>query len=112
MADMRNAKTRQRQVRQEALRDQLQAQGHVQHVVDIVDKLTNESADIERDMVSRYKIALDAKLKLINKYLPDVKAVEVTGEGGGPVEHDHFHQLDLEAALAVLNEHGVDTGSL
>ena len=108
--DSRNAATRNRQIRQEALRDQLQSQGHVQHVIDIIGKLATESVDLDRDMVNRYKIVLETKLKLINKYLPDLKAVEVTGEGGGPVEHDHF--LDIESALAVLNEHGIDTSSL
>ena len=110
MADSRNAATRNRQIRQQALRDQLQSQKHVEHVIDIADKLSNESIRLDREIVNRYKIVLETKLKLINKYLPDLKAVEVTGEGGGPVEHDHF--LDIESALAVLNEHGIDTSSL
>jgi len=33
-----------------------------------------------------------------------------TNEHTGHVEHDHF--LDIESALAVLNEHGIDTASL
>jgi hypothetical protein len=110
MADSRNAATRNRQIRQEALRDQLQTQGHLQHVIDISGKLSDEAINLDREIVNRYKIVLETKLKLINKYLPDLKAVEVTGEGGGPVEHDHH--IDLESALAVLNEHGVDTSHL
>ena len=32
-------------------------------------------------MVARYKIAIDTKLKLINKYLSDLKSVEIQGSG-------------------------------
>ena len=72
--------TKQRAVRQQALREQLETQGHLQQVVDIIDKIRNEDNCIEQDMVARYKIALDAKLKLINKFCPDLKAVEMSGE--------------------------------
>jgi hypothetical protein len=30
--------------------------------------------------------AADLKMKLISKYLPDVKAVEISGEGGGDLQ--------------------------
>ena len=41
------AAAKNKRIRQEALREQLQAQGHVQHVVDILDKLRNEKQEIE-----------------------------------------------------------------
>ncbi len=71
-----------RQVRQEQLREQLAAQGHLQHVIDLVSKVeTNE----EPEKLQAYKLVIDTKLKLINKFLPDLKAMEHTGEGGGPI---------------------------
>jgi hypothetical protein len=79
------AKTRaqeNRAVRQEALREQLAEQGHVQHVVDIVNKLGQLDTDLDQLAVTRLKAAADIKLKLINKYIGDVKAVEISGEGG------------------------------
>lgn len=84
MAGVRN--TKQRAVRQEALREQLAAQGHIQHVIDIINKVSDENCHIETEMVARYKIAIDAKLKLINKYCPDLKQAEIVGEDGGPLE--------------------------
>lgn len=72
-----------KQIRKEALRDQLSAQGHVQHVIDITDKLSNLTNELESLDVQRLKAAADLKLKLINKYLPDLKAMEVTGKDGG-----------------------------
>ena len=54
----------------------------MQHIIDIAEKLQDDQQEIDQNMVSRYKIVIDTKLKLINKYLPDVKAVEHTGENG------------------------------
>jgi len=76
-----------RKVRQEALREQLSAQGHVQHVIDISNKLANlEGEDLDSLAIQRLKAAADIKKGLIAKYLPDLKSTELTGEGGGPVE--------------------------
>lgn len=71
-----------RAIRQEALREQLAGQGHVQHVVEITEKLCNLGDDLDQLAVTRLKAAADIKMKLIGKYIGDVKAVEVTGEGG------------------------------
>lgn len=71
-----------RAIRQEALREQLAEQGHVQHVVDIVTKLSQLDSDLDQISVTRLKAAADIKMKLINKYIGDVKAVEISGEGG------------------------------
>jgi len=74
---------RNRAVRQEALREQLQAQGHLQHVIDLLDKISNLDDKLDSAEIQRLKITVDTKLKLIGKYLPDLKATEITGEGGG-----------------------------
>jgi len=82
---MESGKTRaaaNKAVRQEALREQLSAQGHVQHVVDISTKLANLDIEIDSNSVHRLKAAADIKLKLIAKYAPDLKAIEHTGEIG------------------------------
>lgn len=33
---------------------------------------------------------------LLRKSVPDLSAVELTGEGGGPIEHDHTVRLPAE----------------
>lgn len=77
-----------RRIRQEALREQLQQQGHVQHIVDLLDKIGDDAKPVQSDALARYKVVIDTKLRLINKYLPDVKMteMEITGEDGGPVK--------------------------
>lgn len=72
------AKTRaqeNRAIRQEALREQLTTQGHLQHCVEIANKF-NEPLDKEDQ--ERYKIQFDMKMRLVDKYLGSVKAVEIT----------------------------------
>ena len=71
-----------RALRQKALREQLEAQGHVQHVNDIANKLANLTEVLESSDIQRLKSAGDLKLKLISKYLPDMKAVEHSGPDG------------------------------
>lgn len=70
-------------IRQEALRDQLSAQAHVQHVIEISNKLSDQATSLETSHIAALKASADIKLKLINKYLPDLKSTELTGEGGG-----------------------------
>ncbi len=69
-----------KRVRQEALREQLSAQGHVQHVIDISNKLSNLDNELDSTEVQRLKSAADIKCKLITKYLPDLKAMEMEGD--------------------------------
>lgn len=71
-----------RLVRRENLRAMLEAGGHVQHVLDLCTKI-EQNPD---GPVNALKVVIDTKLKLINKFLPDLKAVEMTGADGGPVD--------------------------
>lgn len=84
-----------KRIRQEALREQLQAQGHVQHAVELLDKIKGLEGEIIEDSsgikvlafgkadfeLKKYSKAFDGHMKLLNKYLPDLKATELTGTG-------------------------------
>lgn len=86
-----------RAIRQEALRDQLAAQGHLQHVIDICDELNDLTVQLEPVEFQRKSKVIDTKLKLINKYCPDLKSTEFTGDGGGSITikvADYSGQLD------------------
>ena len=75
-----------RGIRQEALREQLANKGLVQHVLDITDKLSELEGELEQSDITRLKYAADLQLKLISKYLPDLKAMEITGDGGNAID--------------------------
>ena len=72
-------------IRQEALREQLSKGKHLDHVIDIAKKLSNLDSELEANSVTRLKYAADIKLKLLNKYLPDLKAVEMQAEVDGTI---------------------------
>jgi len=83
------AKTRAQQnraIRQEALREQLANQGHIQHVVDCAEKLGEPK--IGSSEVTRLKAKAELHLKLVEKYLPSIKAIEHTGEDGGEINQN------------------------
>jgi len=84
------AKTRaqeNRAIRQEALREQLSKQKHMEHVVDSIRKVEElKDDDLSSLELQRYKLIIDTRLSLMKKYLPDVKQVELVGEAGAPIE--------------------------
>lgn len=82
------AKTRaqlNRAVRQEALREQLANQGHVQHVVENLEEMRklDGTQDTDKFNLDKLKIINEQKMKLINKYLPDLSNMAISQE----VEH-------------------------
>ena len=66
-------------IRQQALREQLETQGHVQHVIEMTSKIADLDKELDAGQVNRLKIACENKFKLISKYLPDMKQTEITG---------------------------------
>lgn len=64
-----------RALRQEALRESLEAGGHIQHVLDICKDLNDLAVDMDAVSVQRKRAVIDTKMKLIGKYLPDTKSV-------------------------------------
>lgn len=80
MKSGQSLKQRHKQERQESLRELLSKQGHLQKVLDNVAKLENLDYQVDRDETNRLKICIETRLKLINKYLPDLKAVEISNQ--------------------------------
>ena len=84
MAQTRAVKNR--AIRQEALREQLSKQKHVEHIIDICNELNDLTKPLEVSDINRKKIVIDTKMRLINKYLPDLKQTELTGADGGAIK--------------------------
>ena len=74
-------------LRQNALREQLSNQKHVEHVIEISKKLHKQHIELEPSHIQALRAAAEIKLKLINKYLPDLKAMELSGPEGGPIDN-------------------------
>lgn len=93
-------------IRQEALREQLSKGKHVDHVIDIANKLNDQHLNLEATHISALRAAADIKLKLIGKYIPDLKAVEHSQDPENPItELSNSELADAIATLtAKLNE--------
>lgn len=74
-----------KRLRQEKLREQLANQKLVEQVAKDSRKIADLGDDLDAHSVNRLKIANELRLKLINKYLPDLKSTEVTGDPENPV---------------------------
>ena len=74
-----------KKIRQDSLREQLSGQGHVQHVVDSIQKLEQLDEELDSTQVQRIRAAIDSRLKLVDKYLPSLKSVEHTGDEDNPI---------------------------
>lgn len=90
-----------RKIRQEALREQLANQKLVEKVVDSIAQIDELAAlklkdfdDSEvyisevtaaKSKADLIKISIDSRMKLVNKYLPDLKSTELTGDPENPL---------------------------
>lgn len=94
-------------IREEALREQLRAKGLVQQILVIADKLEDLATTLEPNDVVRLKASADIKKALVNKYLPDLKAIEHTGE---ITHYDASKLTDSElAAIATASSARTDS---
>lgn len=69
-----------RAIRQDALREQLASQKHIEHVSEMIRKLKDFRTPLEPSQIQRLTAAINGSMRLVDKYLPDLKSVEHTGE--------------------------------
>ena len=68
-----------KQIRKEALRDYIKERGSIQYLFDLIEKIEEldpDSSTFTNDL-QKNKVALDARIKMIGKYMPDLKAQEL-----------------------------------
>lgn len=68
-----------RAIRQEALREQLAEQCRLQHIVENLKKIDELDMTMEssKDELQKWKTSTELRVKLMSKYLPDLKQVEL-----------------------------------
>lgn len=62
-----------RAINKEELRLYLSANNKVRHVIDNIEKLENDAEELDAVMVTRINSAINHRLSLLKKYLPDEK---------------------------------------
>ena len=68
-----------RELRKGALREYIQERGSVQYLFDLIEKIEGldpDSSTFTNDL-QKLKVALDARIKMMGKYMPDLKAQEI-----------------------------------
>ena len=95
-------------IRQEALREQLSAYKHEEKLVEIIEKLSEPSQEIDAEMVTRLRIAADKHLDLLHKYLPNLKQTDSTITMDARVSDATDDEIDarLAAHFAKTGESG------
>jgi len=71
-----------KRIRQETLREYLQERGSVQHLLDLIEKVEGLDPDhpnFDKDL-AKYDKAISQRQKLLGKYMPDLRASEVSLE--------------------------------
>lgn len=78
----------QKKIRQQALREFLSERNKADYIFSSIAKLEDLTQAFDKDEITRLKIAIDSRLKLLNKYLPDAKLEMQTTDGRtvNPVE--------------------------
>ena len=87
-----------RRMRQESLREYLQERGSVQHLIDLIEKVEAlEPSDPDFDkQLSKLKVSMDQRQKLLGKYLPELKATEMDLSADVTVDHPHSIRIIAE----------------
>lgn len=70
-----------RKMRQDNLREWLSEKCTAQHLVDNINKIEdlNPESDSFTNDLAKYKVANEQRLKVLDKYLPSLKSVEMSG---------------------------------
>ena len=85
---------RQRQIRQDELREYLSKNCTVKHIIESIRKIDNldETAESFQNNLKKHQVANDQRIRLLAKYLPDLKQVELEGD----IEHSGKIQITWE----------------
>ncbi len=88
MASTANSATKRREINRTELRRYLSENNKIRQIIKNIEKLEDETQDIEPIMVTRINSAITHRLSLLKKYLPDEKSIEIKNEAGGTFKTD------------------------
>lgn len=86
-----------RKLRQDNLREWLSEKCTAQHLIENIIKIEGLDPDSEsfQNKLNKLKVANEQRIKVMNKYLPDLKAVELTGENGESIKVDNTWKVEF-----------------
>lgn len=90
-----NRANQNREIRREEIKRYLSERGKVDYIFENVDKLEDLTCEMEQAEISRISKAIDTRLKLLNKYLPDEKSVELKNADGESFKTDNKWTIEV-----------------
>jgi hypothetical protein len=88
MASKANTAAKRREINREELKRYLAERGKLSYIFDNLEKLEDETLELDSTMVSRLNSANSTRLALLKKYLPDEKSVEIKNAEGEEFKTD------------------------
>ena len=88
MASKANTAAKRREINREELKRYLAERGKLSYIFDNLEKLEDETLELDGVMVSRLNSANSTRLALLKKYLPDEKSVEIKNAEGEEFKTD------------------------
>jgi len=85
---MANRKVTARTINKEELRRYLSERGKLSHIFDNLEKLEDQTIEMDSVDVARINSANSTRLALLRKYLPDEKSVEIKNADGETFKTD------------------------
>jgi hypothetical protein len=85
---MANRKVTSREINREELRRYLSERGKLSYIFDNLEKLEDQTIEMDNVAVARINSATNARLALLKKYLPDEKSVEIKNADGETFKSD------------------------
>ena len=75
-----------KQRRRENLREELKAREYLRQLDEVAGDVSENWRTLSSEQVSALRLKSDLNFKRLAKVLPDLKAIELSGDGGGPLE--------------------------
>ena len=99
-----------RRIRQEALREWLSEKCTAQHLVDNIDKIEklDVTSDTFKNELDKYKVANDQRLKVLGKYLPDLKQTDMDIQGDITAKDATRSELEAKLRASGINPEDYD----
>ena len=85
---MANRKVTSREINREELRRYLSERGKLSHIFDNLEKLEDQTIEMDSVAVARINSAITHRLSLLKKYLPDEKSIEIKNAEGESFKTD------------------------
>ena len=101
MASKVNTAAKRREINREELKRYLSENNKIRQIIKNIEKLEDETIELDSVMASRINSAISHRLSLLKKYLPDEKSVEIRNAEGEEFKTDskwtvEFINADIE----------------